>query len=503
MAKSTIGKIFNNWISQLGAFLASATTLIILFFLVFNIYAGLDNPYIGIYIYLLLPPILFIGLIMIPVGMYRAWRRWQKTGDISYRKWPYIDFNKPSHRIPVIIFAHVAILVALVGSVIGYQAFHYSESVEFCGKLCHSVMEPEYVAYQNSPHARVSCSACHVGAGAGWYTKSKLSGLYQVYAVNAKVYPKPIPTPLKNLRPAQETCEQCHWPKQFFGAQQKQFNHYVYDEANTHWPINMLIKTGGGDPRTGQTAGIHWHMNIGVKVDYIARDDKRQDIPWVRITDRETGRVTVYHDVTNPLSEEEIANAEPRKMDCMDCHNRPSHIFYSPDNAIDKAILTSQIDHDLPSIKRVAVEAMSAEYGSREEALMEIANYITDFYRIKMPDYYEKNRVRIDKAIIATENAFSKNIFPEMNVRWESYQDNIGHFDNPGCMRCHLGNHKTDDGIILTHKCGVCHSILSQGSGDRQEVSITQEGLEFSHPEDIDEAWREIGCWECHTGVQP
>jgi hypothetical protein len=405
--------------------------------------------------------------------------------------------------VPVIIFVHVIILFFLIGSVVAYQAFHYSESVEFCGELCHSVMEPEYVAYQNSPHARVACTACHVGAGAGWYTRSKLSGLYQVYAVNAKVYPRPIPTPLENLRPAQETCEQCHWPEQFFGAQQKQFNHYMYDDANTHWPINMLIRTGGGDPKTGQTSGIHWHMNIGVKVEYIARDDKRLDIPWVRITDRETGRVTIYHDETDPMTPEEVAAAEPREMDCMDCHNRPSHIFYSPDYAVDKAILTGRIDGDLPGIKRVAVEAMSREYSSTEEALTGIANYVTDHYRLEMPEFYAENRVTIDEAILGIENAFKKNIFPRMNVRWSSYSDNIGHFDHPGCMRCHLGDHVTEDGIRITHKCDACHSILSQGSGDRFEVSVTQEGLEFRHPEDIGEAWREIGCWECHTGVQP
>jgi hypothetical protein len=503
MERPTIMRVYNNWISYLGSIIAALTGLLILILLGINIFANIENPYIGIYVYMVLPPIFVIGLLLIPIGMYRSWRRWQKEGEIPYTKWPYIDLNKRSHRYATFSFVLITAVFIVVGAVISYKAYHYTESVEFCGKLCHSVMKPEYVAYQGSPHARVPCTACHVGAGAGWYTKSKLSGAYQVYAVTANVYPRPIPTPISNLRPAQETCEQCHWPKQFFGAQQRQMNHYLYDEANTLWPINMLIKTGGGDPKTGQTSGIHWHMNIGVKVEYIARDEKRQDIPWVKITDKVTDRVTVYQDATDPLTEEEIAAAKPRVMDCMDCHNRPSHIFYSPDDAIDKAILTGLIDASIPSIKRIAVEALSKDYASQPEAIKGIANYVTDYYRINHPKFYEANRVTVDDAIIGAQDAFSKNIFPTMKVNWSHYPNNIGHFYSTGCMRCHLGNHKSEDGITITHDCRACHIIMAQGSGDRAEVSVTQEGLEFEHPVDIDQAWKEVGCYECHTGVQP
>jgi hypothetical protein len=71
-------------------------------------------------------------------------------------------------------------------------------------------MEPEYTAYQFSPHAKVGCVQCHIGSGADWFVRSKISGSYQLYAVAFKKYPTPIPTPIGNLRPAQETCEQCH-----------------------------------------------------------------------------------------------------------------------------------------------------------------------------------------------------------------------------------------------------------------------------------------------------
>jgi hypothetical protein len=500
MKGRNLPRLAYNWLSTAGAIIASVSFMLILIFLVLSLFSKLDNPYVGILLYMVLPLLLFIGLVIIPIGMFFKWRRWKKTGEIDRERLPYIDLNKPSHRNATIIFIIGTLLFIAVSSVGTYEAYHYSESVKFCGTTCHRVMDPEYTAYQNSPHARVSCTECHVGSGAGWYTKSKLSGLYQVYAVATNNYPRPIPTPVKNLRPAQETCEQCHWPEKFYGAQQRQFNHYMYDDSNTVWPINMLIKTGGGDPKTGQTAGIHWHMNINT---IIARDYERQDIPWVKITDKSTGRTTIYQNTDDPLSEEEIAAAEPRRMDCMDCHNRPSHIFYSPDHAIDVAILTGKIKRDIPDIKRVAVEAMAKEYESTDSAMVKIANAITDFYGLNYAEFYKSRRVDIDDAIIAAQHAYSQNIFPYMKVRWSDYPTNIGHFTNVGCMRCHEGKHENEKGIKITRDCTACHVLLSEGGDTETDYSIESAGLEFKHPIDIDEMWREVGCYECHTGTQP
>lgn len=497
-------RLASNWITAVGAVLAiiSGLTLGVILVVIFTLEPD-TNPYFGIFLYAVLPAFLMLGLLLIPIGMLRQWRRWKKSGAIPTTVWPRIDFNQPAHRNAALIFIAGTTLVVIISSVSTYEAYNFSESVEFCGTTCHQVMHPEYTTYQNSPHARVECAACHIGPGADWFVRSKLSGTYQIYATLAKAYPRPIPTPIENLRPAQETCEQCHWPERVFGAQQKQFQHFKYDRENTSWPINMLIKTGGGDPKTGQTAGIHWHMNIGVKVEYIPRDERRQDIPWVRVTDRQTGRVTIYQDEDTPLTEEEIAAATPRIMDCMDCHNRPSHIYYSPDYAIDHRLLIGEISAQIPSIKRVAVEAMAKEYETSDQAMREIAGFITDSYRKDHPEFIREHGPEIDRAVLATQDAFSKNIFPEMKVRWSDYPDNVGHFINKGCMRCHAGDHVSDDGVRLTHDCTACHIILSQGSGELAEVATTQEGLEFKHPEDIGEMWREVGCYECHTGVQP
>jgi hypothetical protein len=492
-----------NTVTLAGVMLVVVIVLTMVVVLSLEATTGASNPYSGIFVYMVLPPFLLLGLLLIPIGIVRHWRRFKRLDSEVAVRWPSIDLNMPPHRrvFSVFIFGTLGfVLLSVIGS---YHAYHHTESVTFCGETCHSVMKPEHVAYQNSAHARVACTACHVGTGAGWYAKSKLSGAYQVYAVAADIYPRPIPTPIENLRPAQETCEQCHWPERFFGAQQRQFNHYRYDEDNSPWPINMLIKTGGGDPKTGQTSGIHWHMNISVQVEYIARDERRQDIPWVRITDRRTNRVTVYEDQENPLTEDEMKAAVPRVMDCMDCHNRPSHKFFSPDFAVDHAILTGQIDPELPQIKRIATEAMSEEYETEDEALHSIANTILSFYLNEYPEIHDGRRDTVEQAVLAAQKQFSQTIFPEMKVRWSEYPDNIGHYLYPGCMRCHLGSHVSDDGRTITHDCNACHVILSQGSGDRLQIAHSQEGLEFLHPEDIGEAWREYGCYECHLGSQP
>ena len=495
---------YYNWISIFGAYVASVSVLLIILFLAISFFFDFaSNPYLGIVQFLVLPGLMVLGLILIPLGAMWRRRRIRREGAVERRRWPRIDFNQRSHRNAMAVFAFGSIVVIFVSAVGSYQTFHYTESVSFCGETCHDVMEPEYTAYKNSPHARVACVACHIGPGAGWWVKSKLSGAYQVYAVVAGVYPRPIPTPVKNLRPAQETCEQCHWPEKFYGAQQKEFFHYKYDDSNTSWPINMLIKTGGGDPNTGQAHGIHWHMFIQNKVEYIARDEKRQDIPWVKITDRTTQRSEVYVNKDNPLTDEEIAAAQPRTMDCIDCHNRPSHIYNSPDHAVDMLLQAGRVDSTLPGIKQIAVAAMAKVYETREEADEGIAGKIADYYQSKHPDLYGLKKDAIDRSIEGVQYAFSQNIFPEMKVRWDEYPSNLGHFTSPGCFRCHNSSMVNEIGVAITSDCNTCHVIIAQGSGDRAQVSPATEGLEFEHPEDIDEAWREMGCFECHTGEQP
>ena len=487
---------------MVGAVVAAIAGLALLFFIFLSLISTTANPYIGILLYLVLPVFLLAGLILLLAGMFIEWRRQQRQGMIHH-KWPHLDFNNPRHRLMVPIFLLGATLFALIFSVGMYQTYHYSESIEFCGLTCHTVMQPEYTAYQNSPHARIKCVECHIGPGAEWFVRSKLSGLYQVYAVLVHNYPRPIPTPIKDLRPAQTICEQCHWPEKFFGAKQWQFDHYFYNKTNTYWPINMLIRTGGGNPATSQTSGIHWHMNIGVKMEYIARDKQRQDIPWVRSTNKQTGHVAVYQDSTNPLPPESLAAEKPRIMDCIDCHSRPSHDFRSPDHEIDLAIVMRRIDPSIPEIKKISVDSLIAEYKSEKEAHKGINRVLSDFYQSKYPVVFDRKSQAIKNAISVLQDIYSRNLFPSMKVKWSDYFSNIGHFTSRGCMRCHDGKHTSTTGTVISNNCHSCHIILAQGPRRLDGIINTASGLVFVHPVDIGPAWKEGNCYDCHRGTQP
>jgi hypothetical protein len=481
-----------------GAIVAIVNFVIILGLVLLDAITGGLAPYAGIIAFIILPAILILGLIFIPVGMYFERRRRIRHKGEKARSF-YIDLAKPSHRFATMVFSTGTIIFLLFTAVGSYRAYEFTESVTFCGQVCHEVMEPEFTAYQYSTHARVSCAECHVGPGAGWFVRSKLSGAYQVYATTFNLYPKPIPTPIENLRPARETCEECHWPNKFHGSQERIFDHYMVDEENTKWTIRMLIKTGGGSMEAGIAEGIHWHMNLANEIDYIATDEQRQEIAYVRIKDHE-GNIREYMSEDNPIDPDELSKYEMRRMDCIDCHNRPTHIYRSPSQAVNMAFSAGWIDATLPSAKRIAIESLIEDYPSKDSAMIAIADQIKASYAEEYPEVLESRKVDVESMIAGVQEIYRRNFFPKMKVRWDVYPDNIGHFSSPGCYRCHDGRHVSEDGSVISNDCKSCHIILSQGN-DADSQLIDPEGLEFRHPVDIEEAWREMACSECHTGT--
>jgi nitrate/TMAO reductase-like tetraheme cytochrome c subunit len=398
----------------------------------------------------------------------------------------------------VAVFTLIMTIVVLL-SITGYRTYHFTDSKEFCGVVCHQVMKPEFTAYQHSPHARVSCTQCHIGPGAKWFVRSKLSGAYQVYATMAKKYPSPIPTPVKNLRPAQETCEQCHWPQKFFGAKQKTFNHYLADEQNSPWQIQMLTKIGGGDPYTGSPTGIHWHMNIKNDIEYIATDEQRQIIPWVRATDP-GGNITEYLSAETPLTPEQMSKSEIRRMDCMDCHNRPSHIFHPPDRAVEEAFFTGRLDSALPYLKREAIRLLVAEYTSERDALDVILRGLDEFYKKEYPQIHQEKALSIQQATTELQEIYKRNFFPEMKADWRAYPNHVGHLNSQGCFRCHDGLHQSREGKTIPKDCNACHTILAQGPPE-EIAGAKLESQSFRHPVDVGADVTEYKCSDCHTGT--
>ena len=489
-------KLIRNPISLIGLALAAVALVNIILLILIDVLASHPSPYIGILAYMVAPGFLVVGLILIPVGMViERRRRLHAVGAPPH--FAKLDLNNPAQRSTVAFVLSFVVIFALVSAVGSYKAYEFTDSVDFCGQLCHTVMHPEFVAYQASPHARVACVDCHVGSGAGWYVKSKLSGIRQVYYNARGTYPRPIPTPVHNLRPAADTCEQCHWPKKFWGAQLKTFTHYGSDEQNTPRVIRMLIKTGGGDPSLGQAGeGIHWHMNINNKVTYFATDEQRQVIPWVRMEDQ-SGKVTEYVVKDGAPTPAQIDKADKRRMDCIDCHSRPSHAYIPPDLSVDRAISGRSIDSTLPFIKQQGVEVLTADYKTSEEAQQAIAQKIPKFYQDKYPQIASSKADSIKGAVVELQRIYDTTFFPYMKVNWKTHPNNIGHFYYPGCFRCHDGNHVSKDGKVISKDCNSCHTVLEQQESGTQIAALPTQP--FKHPVDIGDL-AGVNCSDCHSG---
>ncbi|MFC2133012.1 NapC/NirT family cytochrome c [Bacteroidota bacterium] len=490
----------HNWTSLIGATIALISLFMIIFLFAVSIFLEQGRSYIGLVVYIILPAFLVLGLVLIPVGMYFKTKKDKRENITGEAGWPNINLNDLRHRNAFIVFSIGTTIFLFLSAFGSYEAFHYTESVEFCGEVCHNVMKPEFVAYQNSPHARVSCVACHVGEGADWYVRSKMSGLYQVYAVMADVYPRPIPTPISNLRPARETCQECHWPEKFYSRKLRHEKHFLPDEENTEWDIYMTMKIGASHSGEGLSEGIHWHINPDIKIEYAATDEKRQNIPWVKYTNLKTGNVTIYEDQDEPLEEGALDTLEIRTMDCMDCHNRPSHSYQPPAFFVNNAMAGGTIPKQLPEFKSLAMEIAAEEFETTDGSMTAIRDMITEFYE---DNYPEVDNELVEQAITGFQQEYHKNIFPEMKVRWDAYPNNIGHVEFNGCFRCHNDIHMNEAEEVISKDCNLCHEITAQGPVDKLEVVGINESLEFKHPTDIEEAWKEMACVECHTGLNP
>src|SRR5579859_924899 len=484
--------LLRNPISLAGVALAIVSVANIFLFVLIDTIAIKPSPYVGILAYMVSPALLVLGFLLIGAGMLLE-RRKHAAPTAFY---PRIDLNDPTQRSAVLSFVTFLVVFAVVSAAGSYKAYEFTESTAFCGQLCHTVMSPEYTAYQLSPHARVACAECHVGAGATWFVKSKLSGSRQVFATIFHTFPRPIPTPVKNLRPAQETCEQCHWPKKFYGGQLKVFSHYSNDEKNTLHQVRMLIKTGGGDPATGAPEGIHWHMNIGNKIDYVAADEKRQVIPYIHVEDQQ-GRITEYYAKDSTLSKDQLAKAARHHMDCVDCHNRPTHIYVPPDQSVDQSLLARRLDVSLPFIKQQAVTVLTATYTTTDAAMQGIASGLQDFYEKKYPDVAKSKQLEIRNAVAETQAIFRRTTFPEMKLNWQTHNNNLGHYYYNGCFRCHDGQHVSSDGRVVGKDCNQCHTLMAESEGTASAAAPAPAA--FQHPVDIGDL-SQVNCADCHTG---
>lgn len=450
-------RLIRSPLSIAGMVITTISAVVFLVVFLADLFGLHTNPYIGIVFFLILPSIFIFGLILIPLGAWIERRRRAAGKKPSELQWPRIDLNNADHRrVAVAIFALTMANIVIV-SLATYRGVEYMDSTQFCGQACHSVMKPEATAHQDGPHARVTCVECHIGSGATWFARSKVSGTRQLFAVAFGTYSRPIPSPVQNLRPARDTCEQCHWPAKFHGDAVRRVVEYAEDEKNTESVTRLQMKVGGGIDRSGAATGIHWHADAANEIDYISTDNQRQVIPWVRVKDR-TGAVREYF--AEGVTPDQVAKGEPRRMDCMDCHNRPSHqMAVTAESAVNVAMARAQIPASLPFARREAVKVLKTSYPTENAALEAIAKGLRDFYRGSYEPIYTSRRQDVEKAVTGTQEIFRRNVFPEMNVQFGTYPNNVGHTDSPGCFRCHDDSHTAKDGKKISQDCSTCHEI--------------------------------------------
>lgn len=489
--------LYRNWTSYIGTGIAAVGVVVFAVLTAYHTIGGgaLVEPYGDLVIFFVPPMFVIAGVVIVLIGMYFQWIRWRMHKPLSFARYPTWDLNLASERKALLAVGISVAIISVPAIYGGEQAYRYTDAVSFCGASCHS-MTPEFVTYQRSPHAHVECAQCHVGPGNLGYVESKVRGMTELVETLQNDYPRPIPVPVAALRPVRANCERCHWPGNFFGSRELHRDYFLSDEKNTHWEIDMLVRIGPDGELVGASRGIHWHVNT--KVEYIATDPERQNIPWVRSVDPETGIATVYS--TQPQSSFAKPKGEIRKMDCVDCHNRPSHIFRSPDQSVNAALAARRIDASLPFIKQEGVAALAATYANRDQALHGIETTLVNFYQKSYPQIYTEKQHAIRAAIADLQNTYDLYFFPSMKVRWNTYNTDDTHFYSLGCSRCHDGQHKSMDGKVIPSGCNTCHEIRQQGKAGSLETAGGTEVLTFRHPVDIGGIWSSQACNSCHTG---
>jgi hypothetical protein len=284
-----------------------------------------------------------------------------------------------------------------------------------------------------------------------------VNGTRQVIQTLFNTAPKPIPSALESNRlvPNRETCENCHWPQKFGGVRLRLFSKFAEDETNTRTDTVMLMVVGGQG-----IAGIHdAHLAPGVRIQFAAADPARQTIPWVEYRNSSTNQTRTY--VSSDAAGKSPDDFPKYEMQCVDCHNRPTHTFELPERAMDKALAFGEIPAGLPFIKKESVQLLKTVYRSSGDSAEKLPAGLINYYRQNYAEIYARRSSDIELAAKTVLAIYNRNVFPELKVTWGTYPNNLGHTDFPGCFRCHDGSHTTRDGTSITQDCSTCHHPLA------------------------------------------
>ncbi len=461
-----------NWYGKLGVMLTTSSFIVFIIFEIAWMLGVINNAYVGLIIYMALPALFIIGLILIPIGWRKAKRTTGKTSrELLERRFPTKEVKGGflgSGIFRTILFLTIINIIFVGGA--SMQMLNFMDRPHFCGTACHSVMNPEWTTYLDSPHARVKCVECHVGQGLEAAIDAKINGLWQIISATFNLYEKPIPTPVHNLRPARETCEECHWPQKFYGYRMQTRISYASDSLSTPTYRTLNLKIDAG--RSDQKSGIHWHISDANEVRYTSVDNESEEMIWVDVKQPDNTFRRYYNRDLDSSYFSDISEEDVQTMDCIDCHNRATHIYEDPKRAIDERIRLGILNRDLPYLKREALAAITGGFPDLSSAFSGINNHINSFYKRNYQEIYEQEAALIDSTVNTLCSIYARNIHPEMNITWGVYPSHIGHKGSRGCFRCHL-NHMTDkNDEAIPFDCTLCHSILAHDEKDPFEYLV-------------------------------
>ncbi len=430
----------SSWISMLGAALVTLAGFSWLFVLPLNIRgSGVENPYIGLLVFIAIPIVFFAGLVLIPIGIALAKRK--VTANLDE-----IEDRRIAWRRVGIFFGVMTVANVVIASQLSYRAVVHMDTVQFCGQTCH-VMKPEFTAHAAMPpHQAVACAECHVAPGATGWLKAKMNGTSQLIAVVFNSYPRPIESAMEDnkLVSSAETCEQCHARDKPSAPRLRVIASYKDDETNTRTTTVLLMRI----------ATIHAaHLGPGVRIRYSSADKKRQTIPAVQYESAKAGALRTY--LASGSTTESVRSLPVFEMQCVDCHNRASHTFELPDRAVNQAMASGEIAAGLPFVKKESVALLKA--GDAQQ----IPAALSAFYSMNYAEVARKQGAEIHAAGAALAAIYERNVFSDLKVTWGTYQNNLGHTDAPGCFRCHDEAHLTADKKSISQDCGLCHQLVA------------------------------------------
>ena len=436
--------------------LITTTAAVVFIALVIAMFVGLfDNPYAGLVVFVAIPALFVLGLLLMPLGMWLESRKLRRDPS-AVAEWPIFDFRRPEVRRRALVFVALTAVNVVIVLVAGYGSLHSMETPTFCGQVCHAPMHPQFSAWQAGSHARIACVRCHVGEGARGFAYAKLNGIRQLVEVATNSYPRPIP-PGAHMRPGAQalTCNGCHKTNRIVGDKIQVMREYADDEANTE-TVTVLQMHVGDAASSGRA--IHRHVDPSIRIEYIATDETRKTIPYVKLTDAK-GQVKEF--MAEGATDEMVRTGVRQTMDCVDCHNTVGHpISPTPEKAVDHAIAAGLISRQLPSVRREGVKLLTAEYPTQDEGVRAIERGLRTFYESRGVD-----QQALARSVSALQDVYRHNVFPPMKVTWGSYPTNRGHLTSDGCFRCHDDSHKAKDGTVISGDCEWCHKQIEQPGG--------------------------------------